>query len=234
MTTADLRHLLDRFSSRSPSRGDDGDNAFRTGLPAIDRLMPKHGLSRAAVHELLMPLNLPMPRAFALLLARSAMKQGAIVWCDPQRTLYPPAVRNGGIPLERLILLRPRNDAEAIWAVAECLRCRGVDAIIAAPARLTQVEARRLQLAAEAGGGAGILIRPQGRASTHYAAATRWLVTPAPGKPSVQRWKIQLLHGHGGRVGESVLLEVNRETHHVRASEALADRPPAAKASRAS
>ena len=150
-----------------------------------------------------------------------------IVWSDPRGELYPPALAAMGIDLRQLYLLRPSSPADETWAVAECLRCKGVGAVVAAPQFLSRVEARRLQLAAETGGGVGLLLRPAGKRSMHYAATTRWLVAPAPGERSVQRWRIQLLHGHGGRVGETVFLECDRETHSVRATTQLADRPAA-------
>jgi protein ImuA len=163
----------------------------------------------------------------ALLLAKAAARQGgAIVWSDPARRLYPPAMIGEGVDPRRLILLRCSNPTDQLWALAESLRCRGVGATVAAVPALSRVAARRLQLAAERGGGVGIFIRPflQGRLMP-YAAATRWLVQPAPGDQGVQRWQVELLHGHGGHVGQSVLLEVDRETRAVRASAAMADRP---------
>ena len=88
-----------------------------------------------------------------------------------------------------------------------------------------------LQLAAEQGGGVGVLLRPStGPGSLNYAAATRWLVAPARGDRTLQRWKIQLVHGHGGRVGEAVCLEMCRRTGRIdarpaRAMEKQAERP---------
>jgi hypothetical protein len=153
-----------------------------------------------------------------------------IIWSDPRRDLYPPALAAMGFDLSRVYLLRPDNDADEAWAIAECLRCRGVAAVVAAPRFMSRIEARRLQLAAERGGSVGILLRRTGRGDDVYAAATRWKVAPHPGEPTVQRWTIQLLHGHGGRVHQSVILEWNREDHSVRAVEKLSDRqaPPAA------
>jgi hypothetical protein len=150
---------------------------------------------------------------------------GSLVWCDPQAVLYPPALAGAGIALERLFLLRPKNEADEVWAVAECLRCKGVAATIASPRHLSRIEARRLQLAAEDGGGVGILLRRSDAGSTQYAAATRWLVTPALGERTVQRWRLELLGGHGGLIGKAVVLEVCRESHTVRAFEAVGDRP---------
>ena len=205
-----------------PARKQDG---LVTGLPALDALAPGGALSRGVVHELLTDPTESTPLFFAMVLARCVTESAAIVWCDPRRELYPPALAAQGIALERLFLLRPGSNAEQTWAVAECLRCRGVGAVVAPVGYpLSRVEARRLQLSAERGGGVGLLLRPVGRASAEHAAVTRWLVRPAPGERTVQRWSIQLVHGHGGRVGQSVILEYSRETNRVRAVEQLADR----------
>jgi protein ImuA len=203
------------------------DRTFSTGLEALDSLAPGGAWQCGAVHELLSPRGASLPKSVALLLARAAQRDGgAIVWNDPARELYPPAVVGGEIDPRRFIFLRCSEPADLLWALAECLRCRGVSATVACVASLSRVQARRLQLAAERGGGVGIFMRPflQGR-QVPYAAATRWLVEPAPGDSGAQRWRMELVHGHGGQVGKSILLEVDRETRIVRASAAMADRP---------
>jgi protein ImuA len=205
------------------------DTGFRTGFPAIDRILPGESFARGAIHELLSKPGEPRPLFFATVLARAAMveegkEMGVGVWCDPQGQIYPPAVAAAGIPLEQVLFLRPKTPADHIWAVAECLRCRGVSVTLAQLGRLSRIEARKLQLAAEAGGGVGLLFRPFGSISSEYAAATRWLVEPFPGERTVQRWKLELIHGHGGRVGQSVILEAGRETNLVRAVETVGDR----------
>ena len=88
--------------------------------------------------------------------------------------------------------------------------------MIAAPPPLSRIDARKLQLAAEHSGGAGILLRTLGQ-SPHYAAATRWHVRPARGQRTLQRWNIQLLHAPGGQTGQSVILELSRQTLQLRA-----------------
>src|SRR3954468_12060031 len=201
--------------------------SFSTGLQALDALAPGGALRRGVVHEILADPADGTPLFFATLLARSSCGAGAIVWCDPGHEIYPPALAAQGIDLDRLFLLQPKTPAEQTWAVGECLKCKGVGAVVAAlkpSQRLTRLEARRLQLAAERGGGVGLLLRPAGKPSAEHAAATRWLVRPAPGERTVQRWEVQLLHGHGGRVGGVVILEHSRETNRVRAAEKLADR----------
>ena len=213
-----------------------GRGGLSTGLAALDELSPGGALESGVIHEVLSDDRRHVPRFFALLLARAAaVGGGAVVWCDPGEDVYPPALAAGGLPLERLFLLRARRPTEQLWAAAECLRCKGVAATVAAPPpRLSRVEARRLQLAAERGGGIGVLLRQAGASSAHYAAATRWLVKPVPGNGAAQRWDVQLIHGHGGRVGKTITLEVCRDTNLVRAVDVLAGRPDQAKTARAS
>jgi protein ImuA len=243
-------HALDAGSARAGSAASTaGCKAFHTGLAALDALSPGGAFARGAVHELLTAPADGTPMFFAAMLARRAWagtddatrNTGAVVWSDPRQELYPPAVATVGIPLERLFLLHPKDAADHVWAVAECLRCRGVAAVVAALPerhRLSRVEARRLQLAAERGGGVGLLLRTDGKASDEHAAVTRWLIRPAKGERNVQRWRIQLLFGHGGRVGQSIILEHHRdpqqqqqslppriEAHPVRPAAELADRP---------
>ena len=208
-----------------------GTNTFRTGIESMDAICPRNGW-RSGVHELLAdPGHMLMP----LLLMRRATEQGFVVWSDPRGELYLPAVAALGARLDRLIILRPEDPREELWAINECLRCKGVAACVASLNHLSQLEARRLQLSAEHGGGLGILMRPLQAIKQPYAAATRWVIRSYPGERTVHRWKARLVHGHGGRVGESVVLEVSRDTNHVRASKAMADRPatPAAAAATA-
>jgi protein ImuA len=212
-------------------------SVFRTGLDALDELLPHGGLLAGAVHEVLWQPGHRMPRFFAAIMARAALGSSrAIIWCDPDRELYPPALAALGIPLQQLYRLDVKTPRDQAWAVAECMRCRGVAVTIARVDRLSPIEARRLQLAAEGGGGLGILLRPMIMTRARpvlpqiYAAATRWLVGPARGQRTVQRWKVQLVHGHGGRVGKTVILEHHRENfttqaHLLREAVELADRP---------
>ncbi len=66
---------------------------------------------------------------------------GPIIWCDPTGEIYPPTLSNFGIPLQRLFLLKTHSDRETVWAIAECLRCKGVAAVVAAPPSLSRIKA---------------------------------------------------------------------------------------------
>jgi protein ImuA len=232
------------------------ERSFATGLKALDALLPGGAWARGVVHEVLWEKSDARPLFFAGWVARAASaattssnahgtrsvgsdsSNARVVWCDPQKEIYPPALAALGIPLEQLFLLRPKTGEEEIWAIAECLGCRGVGVTVAQPPPLSRVEARRLQLAAERGGGVGILIRPHATAaSQHHAAATRWLVRPARGERTVQRWTVELIYGHGGLLHKPIYLECSRDgwreqTDRVRAVDRLADRPGEAERAR--
>ncbi len=197
---------------------------IKTDLPALDDLLPDGAWRCGCVHEMISQGEHPI---FPLLVARKAAARGTVVWCDPAGELHLPAVAALGLPLEKLILLRPRSPADLLWAVNECLRCKGVSACVAKIEKLTMVDARRLQLSAEGGGGVGLLLRPESALRQPYAAATRWRIRPTHGERTIHRWKVQLIHGHGGRVGKSVVLEVSRDKNIVRASETVGDRQTA-------
>jgi protein ImuA len=198
--------------------------SFQTGLGALDAIAPGGAFAYGAIHELIGEGE-RLPMFVAAHLARCAMgERGNVVWCDPHRRLYPPAAASVGLPLERLFWVRPTKPADVTWAIGESLRCRGVSVTVAQPGRLSRIEARRLQLAAETGGGAGLLLRPSSMANGEFAAATRWLVRSIPGERTLQRWMLQLIHGHGGRVGQGAILEACRETRHVCAFAAVGDR----------
>src|SRR3954447_7491316 len=91
-----------------------GDRAISTGLAALDALLPNRALARGALHEILWDAPHPPPLFFAPCLAPASAPRGAgsppvssiknkknhglvahatrIVWCDPRRELYPPAL----------------------------------------------------------------------------------------------------------------------------------------------
>jgi hypothetical protein len=148
-----LLTLNDARSAGAPAN----DRSFSSGLCALDSIAPGGALARGAIHELLTAPEEGKAMFLAMMLVRemqnpehrmqnenlpskaSSFTQHSafnsprcIIWCDPARTLYPPALAAHGFPLDRLILLYPKlpdpSGKELIWAMAECLRCKGVAA----------------------------------------------------------------------------------------------------------
>lgn len=109
--------------------------------------------------------------------------QGPVIWAQParQQALPFPAGIAGLVDPERLLLVRVRDDIDLLWVLEEALRSGAVGLAVgtlALPPGLTPV--RRLQLAAEAGGGraTGLLLTPESGGAP--GVESRWQLDPAP------------------------------------------------------
>jgi protein ImuA len=108
-----------------------------------------------------------------------------------------------GVSMNRLLILRVAHPRDALWAFEEALKCPALAAVLAelpevgAAADLTAT--RRLSLAAQAGGGLGLLLRHR-PCPLPSAAMTRWQVAAALSTPD----------RFGGLGGTSFDLSLNR------------------------
>lgn len=140
---------------------DERGELFSSGCAELDRLLPEGGWRRGVLVEWLAATAGSGAGSLALLVARQAASSGGVlVVLDRQGHFYPPAAAAWGVDLGRLLVVRPRQDSEELWALDQALRCPGVAAVWAALERLDWRAFRRLQLAAELGGSLGLLVRP--------------------------------------------------------------------------
>jgi protein ImuA len=212
-----------------------------TGIPPLDDLLPDRGLRDGTLSEWLAPG--PGSGAGTLAFAAAAgllQTGGTCLVVDAARTFYPPAV-SSRIDLRQMVVVHPANARDELWALEQSLRCRGVTATIGWPERIDNRAYRRLQLAAETGGGCGFLLRPAKFRSEPSWADLRLLVEPVGlgvrrpseavasldglGRPSYEesrRLRVHLLHCRGGMSGGTVELEIDDETGDVRAAAPLA------------
>jgi len=96
----------------------------------------------------------------------------------------------------------------------EGLRHRGLAAVVGEVGRLSMTEARRLQLAAEAGGVVAFALRRR-RAQSQAdptAALTRWRLTALPSTPlpvkagvGRARWRVELTRCRGGDAADWIM-----------------------------
>ncbi len=143
----------------------------------------------------------------------------SIAVIDNDQMFYPPAAASLGLDLQQLLVIQPRNHADAIWAIDQTLRCPRIAAVWADIQRLNAKEARRLQLAAEEGDTLGMFIRPLTARNQPSWADIQIQVEPlpTPDKPaptnlnasltqhfSRRRWKLTLLRCRGMHPGSTV------------------------------
>lgn len=171
-----------------------------TLCPEIDGALPGGGLQRAAMHEVLSDGTGAAQGFAALLMARSG---ASAFWIAPAPDFPPPGLARFGLAPSRLVVLRPRDEAEAIWAAEEALRCPAVSAVLLRGVRPGEDAMRRLQLAAGTGGGIGLLLREADDEETASSpAATSWHVTGCGGGAGDlgdPQWRLDLLRCRAGR-----------------------------------
>jgi len=179
-------------------------------VPLCDGL-PMPGLARGAVHEVLATSPGCGVAFCTVLLARTG---GTVFWIAAGRdgtSAWPQGLAAFGLTPARLILVRAEGWVDALWAMEEVLRCPTVTgallAVTGSPpgidARLDLTATRRLQLAAEAGGALGLLLRPDTVAAAPTAASTRWRIGSLGGENGLDDpcWRLELLRMRGGRPG---------------------------------
>jgi hypothetical protein len=196
-----------------------------TGLTALDALLPDRGLEPGWLVEWLSPVEGCGVSVLALqgVLPALARQQ---VWAvvDGTGEFYPAAATGWGVSLERLLWLRPSSVAETAWTVEQCLRCPGVGVTWFQAERIPDRVLQRWKIAAEIGGGIGVLFRPAQAARNASWADVRWLVQPRSmtTKTSGRRLRVELVGCRGGYGEGFVELEVCDATGDVRLVSTLA------------
>ncbi len=180
------------------ARGEDAIPLSRS----IDAGLPWGGLPRAALHEILAAEPGAAAGFAALVLARAG---GTVIWIAPEPDAWPPGLARFGLSPAQLVLVRAARAQDALWAMEETLRCPAVGAALLMTGDLDLTAARRLQLAAEAGGVLGLLLRPDEDNAAPTAALTRWRIGASPSDSASPHalgdsaWNLDLLRCRGGR-----------------------------------
>jgi protein ImuA len=181
------------FSLRFPPLGAD-EGSLRLGVPALDEAL-QGGLACGALHELSPASELQLGAAFGFGLAIAALAAtgGRQVLCI--QTDYAALAAGApyglgldrlGLSMDRLLILRVAHPLDALWAFEAALKCPALAAVLTelpeAGGAADLTATRRLSLAAQAGGGLGLLLRHR-PCPLGSAAMTRWQVAAAPSQP---------------------------------------------------
>ena len=203
-------------SARPPGR------CLPFGVPELDACLPGQGLALGAVHELFAGGPAVEHGAAPALFAASVLARcsGPVLWIAARGDLYPPALARAGLDPARMVLVRTRHGA--LRAMEESLRHPGLAGVVCEhEGQLDLTASRRLQLAAEAAGVLGFVLRRSQRfddpaLTAPSAAATRWRITsllsppPLPHAPDVPGlgpalWRLELLRCQGAAAASLVV-----------------------------
>jgi protein ImuA len=188
------------------------------GIAPIDEVLGG-GLPLGALHEIAAAAEPEIAAATGFALALAVQRRrGAVLWVTEDMGLresgepYGLGLDEIGLKPERLVTVAAARVRDVLWTMEEALRCQALAAVIGEvrEARgLDDVAARRLSLAANAGGGLALLMLA--RASAHASpAATRWIVGAAPSAPDRHgigplRIRVELVRNRLGRLGTWML-----------------------------
>src|SRR3954454_5848855 len=176
----------------------------------VDAALPGgKGLPRGASHEVAAAEgDSGSAFGFASMLAARACagpEPQTTFWIEPEPSIWPAGALRFGMRPETLVVVAA-SGVDSLWAAEEALRCPAVGAAcLVYPKPLDLPASRRLQLAAEAGGGIGlVLVRPEALGPPS-AARTRWHISAAPGtgrQPydlGLPAWRLNLIKAIGAR-----------------------------------
>jgi hypothetical protein len=228
---------------------------FSAGGPALDALLPHGGLRPGTLVEWVCDArrsgaNLLAMIAAASVLGHESSANRPLVVVDglgetlgetlgrganaSNESFYPPGAISLGIAADSMVIIRKQRGhtrGDLIWAIDQALRSGAVAAVYAEIGDwLDPADARRLQLAAEAGGAVGLFVRPTGlrpaatrsvaknsaatRSAAKNSAATRasfadvrWIVSPLPGHGG-RRLQVELDRCRGGVTGSRRVIEI--------------------------
>lgn len=208
-----VRELARRLEKMEVTRRTSDTKAIPTGIAALDTLLPEGGFQGGKLVEWLADSPASGVDLLALLSARSLLQNGAaIVVLDRDKTFYFPAVITLGITPRQIIVVRPKNREEELWALEQCLQSAGVAVSLCRLERATTRALRRLQLAVERGGGLGFLLRPLSARGQPAWSDVRLMVTPLVTLSSHRRWRVEVVRCRRGACEKSLILELDDAT----------------------
>lgn len=157
----DLDALRRQLGQQAPFLG--GRPGRPTGIDALDRLLARgggsRGLPRGALTLLRGSPGSGRASLAARILAHETSQGRPVAWVDGRGTLYPPALAQAGIDLERLLIVR--TDPERALYGAEQLLGSGVVSVVVMSGLeryLVPKRARRLLGAAENEEASGLVL----------------------------------------------------------------------------
>ncbi len=220
---ANLRGLCEKVYSPMPTVADGIEDLLRhpavwrlgdastppvdvlsSGFPALDARLPGGGWPRGAVSEILAANEgIGELELLAPALADIAVRGQWIVCIAPPHVPYAPAFAVRGVDVSRLLVVRGDHGREDLWAAEQALKSAACGAVLLweSAGRFSVKCLRRLQLAAEAGGGWGVLFRGDRSGTAPSPVALRLHLAPDPAGLAVT-----VLKSRGGMPGGRVVI----------------------------
>jgi hypothetical protein len=179
--------------------------ALPSGYAELDAVLPGRGWPSGALTEIVLAregigeVRLTLPA-----LARLHGERRDVVWIAPPHEPYAPALAAAGLDLARLLIVRCRSAADALWAYEQALRAPECGAAFAWLGAHDDRVLRRLAVAAREGRTWGVLWRRPGERAVATAAPLRLALAPQE-----RCLAVRVLKRRGGELARPVLIDVD-------------------------
>ncbi|PQO28949.1 hypothetical protein C5Y97_24650 [Blastopirellula marina] len=128
---------------------------------------------------------------------------------DSQQQVYPLSLMTMGFDLSRLVIVRPANERDALWACEETLRSRTAGIVWAQIERLSITAARRLRLAAEESSGMCLLVRPHQALRQSSWADVRLVVEPRASCVESPTYHVSVAYSQGKPSSSEAVISID-------------------------
>jgi protein ImuA len=155
-------------------------NVTPTGHAALDRELPNHGWPHGGLIELLLQQS-GIGELRLLQAALHALGEQRIALLQPPHVPHIAAWRAWGLSPQRLLWIRTKRQADALWSAEQVLRNGSCGALLLWQQTLRHESLRRLQLAAQASDTLCWLLRPLSSSDTASPAPLRIALRPLAG-----------------------------------------------------
>ena len=155
-------------------------NVTPTGHAALDRELPNHGWPHGGLIELLLQQS-GIGELRLLQAALHALGDQRIALLQPPHSPHIAAWRAWGLSPQRLLWIRTKRQADALWSAEQVLRNGSCGALLLWQQTLRHESLRRLQLAAQASDTLCWLLRPLSASDIASPAPLRIALRPLAG-----------------------------------------------------
>lgn len=133
-----------------------------TGFCQLNRELPEGGWPSQGLMELLCPRwgNGEIP-LLSPAMAQLSQQERWLVWVSPPWQPYAPGLIHTGINIENILIINPRTERDALWAMEECLQSGQCSAVIGWPRKLLAQQLKRLHLAGQKGDSLCVVMRDE-------------------------------------------------------------------------
>ncbi|KOO16874.1 recombinase RecA [Vibrio xuii] len=151
---------------------------YPTGYDLLDQKLeggfPKHGVVELQGTSSIGELRLLIPHL------KNTSQERLSVFIQPPGYLCAEQLCNEGIDNNKVLLVYPRNEKEALWAAEQCLRSGACSNVLLWHSSLEVHQARRLQVASERGNAVHFLFKTENKHVFSLPVNLSMRLTPHP------------------------------------------------------